>query len=85
MPVFQKAKDYLDLANVLVTRFASDSGGRAAEFLIGICNSSREPPAPLHEIRFFLEGGTVEEIHVGRPPLVMGKVAPLVKFQAVLR
>lgn len=79
----QKAEHYLQLARIMVTRFPTDTSGRAAEFLVDLIRN--RTPGPLHPLPWFEEPGNPDEIKIQGQAAVLGRVLPAMKFQAQIR
>lgn len=81
----QKKKEagYLDLASILLKRFPhNDTNGRAIAFLIDLVTNHDTGPLP--DLPWFTQGSTMSLIKVD-PPTLLGKLAPGVRFSAVIR
>ncbi|CAK8990645.1 unnamed protein product [Durusdinium trenchii] len=59
----KKAKTYLELARVLLRRFASDTSGRAVEFLVDLVTN--QTPGHLAPLPFYTTAGSLDTIQVG--------------------
>lgn len=74
-----KAKKYLELAEVLLNRFPSDTSGRAVEFLVDLVRN--ETPGVLPALPWYTTPGNRDVIRLG-VPRALGRVAPAMVFQA---
>ena len=79
----KKTQDYLALADILLRRFPTDLGGRAAQFLLELCRD--KDPGEVPRLSWFTTGGVHDQIDINKPPNVVAKVIPRVRFQAVFR
>lgn len=76
----KKAKTYLELARVLLRRFASDTSGRAVEFLVDLVTN--QTPGHLAPLPFYTTAGSLDTIQVGLSTGALYRVAPAMVFQA---
>lgn len=77
-----KAKDYLDLAGMLLRRFPSDTSGRAVEFLVDVCENS--DPGALPPLPWFTAGGATDLVRMTSADW-LAKLVPAVRFQALIK
>lgn len=75
-----KAKKYLELANMMLARFPSDLSGRAVSFLTDLVRNRDPGVAP--SLVWYCAAEDLRPARVGLPEVV-GRVAPaLMKFEA---
>ena len=74
-----KAKKYMELAEVLLARFPSDTSGRAVNFLIDVVTN--RDPGELPPLPFYTTAGTPNQIRLEQA-VGLCKVAPAMVFQA---
>ena len=74
-----KVKRYLEVAQVLINRFPSDTGGRAIEFLLDLVQN-HEPGVP-PELPWYINAGPRDVIHVGLPASIY-RLIPAMIFEA---
>ena len=74
-----KAKRYMEVSEVLINRFPSDTGGRAIEFLLDLVQN-HEPGVP-PELSWYINAGPRDVIHVGLPANIY-RVVPAMRFEA---
>lgn len=79
LPVQHKAGKYLELVELLLRRFPSESNARAAKFLLDLCRVT-DPglPAP---VSWFMGQGRPDLIQIGQPGVVR-RIAPTMRFEA---
>ena len=78
-PEAAKASKYLQLCQVLLARFPSDTSGRAVEFLMGLV--ANQDPGPLPPLPWFTTAGTPDRVQVDLPAS-LARVAPAMVFRA---
>lgn len=77
-----KAKKYLELAQIILQRFSSDTMGRAVEFLVDVVRN--RDPGPLPPLPWYTTAGMADAIQVGLPA-ALARIAPAMVFQARIR
>lgn len=78
-PEASKAKKYLQLCQVLLARFPSDTSGRAVEFLMELVSS--QDPGPVPPLPWFSTAGTPDRVQVDLPAS-LARVVPAMVFRA---
>ena len=82
-PVRSKKQDYLEIGKILLRKFPSESTSRACRFILKLCRN--EAPQAVPRLTWF-EQPPVEQVLVDlTAPNVVGRIAPLMRFNAVLR
>ena len=74
-----KAKKYLEVCQVLMQRFPTDTSGRSVEFLLDLVSNTQPGEAP--PLPWISNASPADAVQVGRPRLVE-RVAPAVNFEA---
>ncbi|CAL1147633.1 unnamed protein product [Cladocopium goreaui] len=74
-----KAKKYLEVCQVLMQRFPTDTSGRSVEFLLDLVNNTEPGEAP--PLPWISTASPADAVQVGRPRLVE-RLAPAVNFEA---
>ena len=74
-----KVQRYLEVASVLISRFPSDTGGRAIEFLLDLVQNHEPGVAP--KLLWYINAGPRDVIHVGLPASIY-RVIPAMRFEA---
>lgn len=80
LPVPSKRKKYLELAELLIKRFPSDTMGRGAEFLVNLVQNTH--PGELPPLDFYTTARAPDLVQTGLPSSV-ARVAPAMRFEAV--
>ena len=82
-PVRSKKQDYLEIGKILLRKFPSESTSRACRFILKLCRNAAPQAGP--RLTWF-EQPPVEQVLVDlTAPNVVGRIAPLMRFNAVLR
>ena len=74
-----KAKKYLEVCQVLMQRFPTDTSGRSVEFLLDLVSNTEPGEAP--PLPWISTASPADAVQVGLPRLVE-RVAPAVNFEA---
>lgn len=74
-----KAKKYLEVCQVLLRRFPTDTSGRSVEFLLDLVNNST--PGELPAVPWITTATPLDEIQV-RAPRIVHRLAPALNFEA---
>jgi len=77
-----KKKDYLMLANILISIEPTEATRRAVEFLVGICSGSAGEGVP--HLKWIEEDPAPISIEVTAPSS-LGRICPLMPLRATLR
>ena len=75
-----KAKKYLELAEILVNRFASVTNARSVQFLVDLCTNRN--PGPLAPIPWYTNSAQQDQIVIRQPDRILARVAPTIRFEA---
>ena len=79
LPERSKVAKYLELAELLLRRFPSESNGRGAKFLIDLCKLT--DPGPLAPISWFTTQQRQDLIEIGSPALI-ARIVPTLRLEA---
>lgn len=79
LPELSKATKYLELAEVLLRRFPSESNGRAAKFLIDLTRCT--DPGPAAQLSWFTTPGARDLIEIGHLGGI-ARIVPTLRFEA---